>query len=103
MLSYFSCVPTLCKSMDCSLPGSSVHGILQARIMEWVAMPSSKVSSQPGDQTQVSYISPALVGRFFTTSTSWEASYTCLASPIISINHQNCVVCFFFKLRMNLH
>ena len=35
--------PTLCNSMDCSLRGASVHGILQARILEWVAMPSSRV------------------------------------------------------------
>ena len=40
--------------MDCSPPGSSVHGILQARIPEWVAMPSSRGSSQPRDQTPVS-------------------------------------------------
>ena len=46
--------PTLCNPMDCSWPGSSVRGILQARILEWVAMPSSRESSQPGDQTQVS-------------------------------------------------
>ena len=46
--------PTLCNPMDCSWPGSSVHGILQARIVEWVAMPSSRGSSQPGDRTQVS-------------------------------------------------
>ena len=39
--------PTLCNSMDCSLPGSSDHGILKARILEWVAMPSSRGSSQP--------------------------------------------------------
>ena len=51
-----SCL-TFCNPMDCSLPGSSVHGILQARILEWVAMPSSKESSQPRDQTQVSHIS----------------------------------------------
>ena len=38
--------PTLCDSRDCSLPGSSVHGILQARILEWVVMPSSRGSSQ---------------------------------------------------------
>ena len=44
MLSYFSHV-RLCDPMDCSLPGSSVHGILQARILEWVAMPSSRGSS----------------------------------------------------------
>ena len=46
--------PTLCSPMDCSLPGSSVHGILQAKILEWVAVPFSKESSQPRDQTQVS-------------------------------------------------
>ena len=45
---------TLCDSMDCSLPGSSVHGILQARILEWVAMPSSRGSSWPGDWTTFS-------------------------------------------------
>ena len=54
----FSCFSrlTLCNLMDCSLSGSSVHGILQARILEWVAMPSSGGSSQPRDQTRVSYV-----------------------------------------------
>ena len=42
--------------MDCSPPGSSVHGILQARILQWVAFPFSRGSSQPRDQTQVSQI-----------------------------------------------
>ena len=60
--------PTLSDPMDCSLPGSSVHGILQARILEWVAMPSSKGSSRPRDRTQVSHVSC----RFFTTSATWE-------------------------------
>ena len=41
--------PTLCNPMDCSLPGSSVHEILQARILEWVAIPSFRGSSQPKD------------------------------------------------------
>ena len=41
--------PTLCDPMDCSLPGSSDHGILQARILEWLAMPFSWASSQPRD------------------------------------------------------
>ena len=41
--------PTLCDPMDCSLPGSSVPGILQARILEWVAIPFSRGSSQPRD------------------------------------------------------
>jgi len=48
--------PTLFNPMDCSPPGSSVHGILQARILEWVAIPFSRGSSQPRDQTQVSLI-----------------------------------------------
>ena len=45
--------PTPCNPTDCSLPGSSVHAILQARILEWVAMPSSRQSSWPGDRTCV--------------------------------------------------
>ena len=52
-----SCL-TLCDPMDCIPPGSSVHGILQARILEWVA-----ISSQPRDGTQVS----CMAGGFFTT------------------------------------
>ena len=58
---------TLWNPMDCSLTGSSVHGILQARILEWVAMPSSRGSSQPRDKTRVSYIS-YIAGRVFTLS-----------------------------------
>ena len=53
---------TLCDPMDCSLPDSFVHGSLQARILEWVAMPSSTGSSQPREQTRVS----CMVGGFFT-------------------------------------
>ena len=49
--------PILCGPMDCGLPGSSVHGILQARIMEWVAMLSSRASSQPRDGTHISCVS----------------------------------------------
>ena len=48
---------TLCDPMDCCLPGSSIHGILQARIPEWVAMPSSRESSRPRDGTHISCIS----------------------------------------------
>ena len=61
VLSCFSHV-WLCGPMDCSLPASSVHGILQARILEQVAISFSRVSSQPRNQSQVSCIS----GRFFT-------------------------------------
>ena len=53
--------PALCDPMDCSPPGSPVHRILQARILEWVAMPSSRGSSQPRDRTPTSYIS--CIGR----------------------------------------
>ena len=48
--------PTLCDPINCSPPGSSIHGILQARILEWVAIPFSRGSSQPRDWTQVSRI-----------------------------------------------
>ena len=62
MLVAQSC-PTLCDPMDSSPPGSSVHGVLQARILEWVAIFFSRGSFQPRDQTWVSCI----VGGFFTT------------------------------------
>ena len=61
MLVAQSC-PALCNLKDCSLLGSSVHGVLQARILEWVAIPFSKGSSQPRDGTWVSCIA----GGFFT-------------------------------------
>ena len=47
---------TLCDPMDCSPPGSSVHGLLQARILEWVAIPFSRGSSRPRDRTWASHI-----------------------------------------------
>ena len=72
-----SCL-TLCDPMDCSLSGSSVHGILQARILEWVAMPSSRGSSRPS-------MSPELAGRFFTTSATWEAPHMPIHIHIIYI------------------
>ena len=53
--------PTLWDPKDCSLPGSSDHGILQVRILEWVAVPFPRGSSPPRDQTHVSYIS--CIGR----------------------------------------
>ena len=66
-----SCL-TLCDPMDYSLPGSPVHGILQARILEWVAMPSSRGSSRPRDGTRISYVS-CIGWQIFTTSATWEA------------------------------
>ena len=61
--------PTLCGPMDHSPSGSSVHGILQARILQWVAMLSSSRSSQPKDQTHVSCLL-GIAGRFFTAEPS---------------------------------
>ena len=66
-----SLCPTLCNTMDCSPPGSTIHGILQARILEWVAIPFSRGSSQPRNRNHVSHIA----GRF---STIWEAPGFCL-------------------------
>ena len=65
-----SVCPTLCNPMDkCSPPGSSVHGILQARMLEWVAISFSRGSSRPRDQTQVSHIA----GRRFNLWTTRKA------------------------------
>ena len=65
-----SCL-TLCDHTDSSPPGSSVPGILQAGILEWVAMPSSGGSSQTRDQIHVSSVS-CTSSRFFTASATWE-------------------------------
>ena len=68
-----SCL-TLCDPMDCSLPGSSVHGIFQARILEWVAISFSRGSFQPRDRNCVAYIS--CIGRWILYyCTAWEAHF----------------------------
>ena len=64
--------PTLCNPLDCSPPGSSAQGILQARILEWVALPFSRDLPDPGVKP-ASFRSPALAGRSVTTSATWEA------------------------------
>ena len=64
-------VQLFCDPMDCSPPGSSVHGILQERILEWVAISSSRGPSQPRDRTWVSCIA----GRFFTTEAVGKPYY----------------------------
>ena len=61
--------PTLCNSLDCSPPGSSVLGISQARILEWVAISFSRGSSWPRDWTQISYIDRRILYHWAT----WEA------------------------------
>ena len=71
VLCHFSCV-WLCNPMDCSLPGSSAHWILQARTLDCIAMPFSRGSSWPGDGAHISSVS-CIGGGFCTSSTTWEA------------------------------
>ena len=72
---------SFCDRMDCSPPGSSVHRILQARILEWVAMPSSTGSSWPQIEP-IFLMSPSLASRFFTTSAMWEDQSLCQFSSV---------------------
>ena len=66
---------TLCDPMNCSPPGSCVHGILQARILEWVAVPSSGDLSDPGIKL-ASPVAPALAGGLLYPWASWEARHS---------------------------
>ena len=66
--------PTLCNPTDCSPPGSSIHGILQARILEWVVICSSRGSSWPRDWTQVSWVTD----RFLTTEPPGKHVWLCI-------------------------
>ena len=89
-LSLQSCL-TLCNPIDYSPPGFSVHGILQAGILEWIAMPSSKGSSWPRDWTHESCIS-YIAGGFFTHWATWEA-------PVLNTDNsfKTCLFFYFFK------
>ena len=73
---------TLCNPMDCSPPSSSIYGILQARILEWVVMPSSRGPSGPGIKP-ASLMFPALANGFFTTSTTWQAYWLVLVTGLL--------------------
>ena len=85
MMFWAESCPTLWNPMDCSPPCSSVHWILQARILEWVAISFSSESSQPRDQIQVSRIT----GGFFTIWVTREApTYLSLAENVLG-----CVSC----------
>ena len=75
--------PSLCNPMDYNPPGSFIHGILQAGILEWVAGPSSRGSPRPGDRP-ISLMFPVLAGMSFTTSATWE---DCLTRYILSISY----------------
>ena len=86
-----SVVPDSLWPMDCSLPGSSVHGILQARILEWIAVLSSRGSSWPTNRIHICGIS-CIASRFFTHSATWEAHQKELLSVI-----QFCLSFLFFQ------
>ena len=79
--------PTLWDPMDCSIPGSSVHRIFQARVLEWVAISFSRESSQPRDQTQVScilYIDRQILYHCATWETQLQHFLIEVYSPLIA-------------------
>ena len=80
-VSLLSCVQLFGDPINCNLPGFSVHGIFQARILEWVAVYFSKVSSQPRDQTQFSHTT----GRFYTIWATREAPSRSVVSDYDSL------------------
>ena len=82
-----SCL-TLCDTMDCNPPGSSVHGILQARILAWVPMPSSRGSSWPRDQTCIyyTYLHWQVGSLPLAPPGKPQIRYTCWAFPFLSIS-----------------
>ena len=87
--------PTLCDPMDCSLPGSSLHWILQARVLEWVAISLSRGSSRPRDWTWVSCI-PSRRFNLWATREAWtelkSPSAVILEPPQNKVSH--CFHCF---------
>ena len=95
VLSHFSHV-WLCDPVNYGPPGSSVHWILQARMLEWIAMPSSRGSSQPRDQTQVCCIA----GRFFTIWATREVGAQLMPTLFIEktiLSSLNCLFTFVEK------
>ena len=87
--------PTLCNPMACSSQGFFAHGILQARMLEWVAMPSARASSQPRDRTYIFYIS--CTGR----QVLYHKHY--LGSPSslhIKVETGNCLIALYVQWNM---
>ena len=87
--------PTLCDPMDCHPPGSSVHGILQARILEWVAI------SSPGDlpSPEIEPRSSALAGEFFTTEPQGKPQFGSLPPVIFNLTYASQL--FFLSLAIH--
>ena len=100
-----SCL-TLCDPMDCSIPGSSIHGIFQARVLEWVAISFSRGSSRPRNWTQVSLI----VGRCFTVWATREVQLIAsqfhgwirVQLPYRAISFWNCLISHSSKLSFTM-
>ena len=87
---------TLCDTLDCNPPGSSVHGIFQARILEWVAISSSRGSSQPRDQTCGSRVS-CIAGISYTCWSPYGYTYICTQYLLC----WNCFGCKWQKLHFS--
>ena len=85
-----SCL-TLCDPMDYSPPGSSVHGILQTKIIEWVVCPPPGNLPNPGIES-ASLMSPALTGWFFTTGANWEALFLRGGRVQLKMHSEFCIV-----------
>ena len=81
--------PTPCDYLDHSPPGSSVHGILQARVLEWVSIAFSKGSSQPGDSTRVSCIGRRILYNWAT----WESPFPKAAAAAANSLHSHPTLC----------
>ena len=93
--------PKLCDHMDCSLPGSSIHGILQIRILEWIDILFSRGSSWPRDCTRVSYIAGRL---FIIWATIWDRSSAIHSSFCLKFfNDIHQLFFFFFLCRIPLN
>ena len=90
--------PILCDPMDCSLPGSSVHGILQSRLLEWFPCLLAGEYSLPRNEPR----SPALAGGFFTTSTTWKTQII-LGVPKAHCPYTSCNVTAHFFVHLPSH
>ena len=96
--------PTLCDSVDCSPPGSSIHGILQAKILEWVAISFSRISSRSRDWTQVSRIAGRRFNLWATIAECrnlfYHSHHSMLIVPSYSVTNSSVprVISYFYIL-----
>ena len=107
MCSVAQLCPTLCSPMDCSPPGSSVHGIFQARIQEWLSMPFP--GNPPFSEIELtSLASPALAGGFFTTEPPGKPQYRIYipilisSIPVSSMSLYLCIICIYICICLSI-